>query len=31
MLYYFSETGRFGRNGLDFMQHGPVMGVSFRR
>jgi hypothetical protein len=26
----FSENGRFGRNGLDFVQHGPVMGISFR-
>jgi hypothetical protein len=26
----FSENGRFGSNGLDFVQHGPVMGISFR-
>jgi len=26
----YSENGRFGRNNLDFVQHGPVMGVSFR-
>jgi len=23
------ETGRFEKNGLDFVQHGPVMGVTF--
>jgi hypothetical protein len=26
----YSENGRFGKNGLDFIQHGPVMGVSLR-
>jgi hypothetical protein len=26
----FSETGAHGRNGFDFVQHGPVLGVSFR-
>jgi hypothetical protein len=26
----FSENGRFGRNNLDFVEHGPVMGVKFR-
>jgi hypothetical protein len=26
----FSETGRFGKSGIDVVQHGPVMGVSFR-
>jgi hypothetical protein len=26
----FSENGRFGRNGIDFVQHGPIMGVTFR-
>ena len=26
----FSEKGRFGKNGVDDVQHGPVMGVSFR-
>ena len=25
----YSETGRFGKNGLDAVQHGPVMGVTF--
>jgi hypothetical protein len=25
----YSERGRFGRNGLDVVQHGPVMGVTF--
>jgi hypothetical protein len=25
----FSENGRFGKNGLDVVQHGPVMGVTF--
>ena len=25
----YSETGRFEKNGLDFVQHGPVMGVTF--
>jgi hypothetical protein len=25
----FSETGRFGKNALDVVQHGPVMGVTF--
>ena len=24
----YGETGRFGKNGLDFVQHGPVMGVT---
>ena len=24
----YSENGRFGKNGLDFVQHGPVMGVT---
>ena len=26
----FSEESRFGRNGVDFVQHGPVIGVKFR-
>jgi hypothetical protein len=26
----YSENGRFGKNGLDLVQHGPVMGVSLR-
>ena len=26
----YSENGRFGRNNLDFVEHGPVMGVKFR-
>ena len=26
----FSENGRFGKNGVDDVQHGPVMGVKFR-
>ena len=26
----FSENGKFGKNGLDFVQHGPIMGVTFR-
>jgi hypothetical protein len=25
----FSENGRFGKNALDVVQHGPVMGVTF--
>ena len=25
----YSDRGRFGRNGLDMVQHGPVMGVTF--
>jgi hypothetical protein len=25
----YSERGRFGRDGLDMVQHGPVMGVTF--
>jgi hypothetical protein len=25
----FSEDGRFGKNALDVVQHGPVMGVTF--
>jgi hypothetical protein len=25
----YSERGRFGRDGLDIVQHGPVMGVTF--
>ena len=25
----FSEEGKFGKNGLDFVQHGPIMGVTF--
>jgi hypothetical protein len=24
----YSEDGRFGKNGLDVVQHGPVMGVT---
>jgi hypothetical protein len=26
----YSENGRFGKNGLDLIQHGPVMGISLR-
>jgi hypothetical protein len=26
----YSENGRFGKNGLDLVQHGPVMGISLR-
>jgi hypothetical protein len=26
----YSENGRFGENGLDLVQHGPVLGVSLR-
>ena len=26
----FSENGRFGKNALDFVEHGPVVGVRFR-
>lgn len=26
----YSENGRFGKNGLDVVQHGPLMGVNFR-
>jgi hypothetical protein len=26
----FSENGQFGKNALDVVQHGPVMGVTFR-
>ncbi len=25
----FSENAKFGKNGLDFVQHGPIMGVTF--
>ena len=25
----YSESGRFGKAGIDAVQHGPVMGVSF--
>lgn len=25
----YSENGRFGKNGLDVVLHGPVMGVTF--
>jgi hypothetical protein len=25
----YSEKGRFGRNGLDLVQHGPVLGLNF--
>ena len=25
----YSENGRYGKNGLDVVQHGPVMGVTF--
>ena len=25
----YSENGRFGKNGLDAVQHGPVLGVRF--
>lgn len=26
----YSENGRFGKNGLDLVQHGPVIGVRIR-
>jgi hypothetical protein len=26
----FSENGEFGKNGIDFVQHGPIMGITFR-
>jgi hypothetical protein len=26
----YSQTGAHGRNGLDWIQHGPVLGVAFR-
>ena len=26
----YSENGKFGKNGIDFVQHGPIMGVTFR-
>jgi hypothetical protein len=26
----FSENGQFGKNALDVVQHGPVMGVTFK-
>jgi hypothetical protein len=26
----FSENGKFGKNGIDLVQHGPIMGVTFR-
>ena len=26
----FSENGKFGKNGIDTVQHGPIMGVTFR-
>jgi hypothetical protein len=25
----YSERGRYGKDGLDVVQHGPVMGVTF--
>jgi hypothetical protein len=25
----FSETGKFGKNALDVVQHGPLLGVTF--
>ena len=25
----FSEEGRFGKNALDVVQHGPLMGLTF--
>ncbi len=25
----YSERGRYGKNGLDVVQHGPVMGITF--
>jgi hypothetical protein len=26
----FSENGKFGKNGIDMAQHGPIMCVIFR-
>ena len=26
----FSENGKFGKNGIDTVLHGPIMGVTFR-
>ena len=26
----YSEDGRHGKNGIDWIQHGPVLGVAFR-
>jgi hypothetical protein len=26
----FSENGRFGKNGIDWVEHGPIMGVTLR-
>jgi hypothetical protein len=26
----YSQNGKFGKNGIDFVQHGPIMGVTFR-
>jgi len=26
----FSENGKFGKDGIDMVQHGPIMGVTFR-
>jgi hypothetical protein len=25
----YSENGRYGNNGIDYLQHGPVIGVKF--
>ena len=25
----YSENGKFGKNGLDLLQHGPILGVKF--
>ena len=26
----YSQNGKFGKNGIDFVQHGPIMCVTFR-
>jgi hypothetical protein len=26
----YSQNGKFGKNAIDFVQHGPIMGVTFR-
>jgi hypothetical protein len=26
----YSQNSRYGKNSLDFVEHGPIMGVTFR-
>jgi hypothetical protein len=30
LAVHYSENGRFGENGVDLVQHGPVLGISLR-